>query len=724
MDNFGGGRSLSGEEVISFNVLNITGDLEVNDNPGSALQVLSKNSFNKLVWASSTTHDDAGVGLLYNATTDKIDLNLNGLPLTTTLTQNDFMVFHSNASGLDTKILNSNYIDPTLCDFFRTVVSIGDTATDQATNHMWIQQIDGDGNRTLTKVLIETFVDFVLSKFTTHGTAITFNNTVIIKPTLDAMYFLVEDNSSNVAFQLSSGPFGSARKVNMGNSILDTNILGNELKIGSDNLRLLSHTEFNAVSPDEYFKYLNDDFTLKLGNQYVSTKILSNLDGASAKGKVTFVDVKDSIFKLNHIHEVSGAAASNENLLLINAGSLPYFKIFTEGGDHDLVVIDIHGRVSNFNLEYKPPSLAPDTDLKSRDFFKINHKNDEDTGNYGQIEMLFTLFNLGTQTIDTAGGFKFDNNFKKIQFLNMFNQPGLEYLSTSHILRFDAPIDSDIIPNISSTYDLGSASKEWKVLYCDSVVGANVLSNPLGASFLPDTNLTYDLGSSEKRWNNIHVGQLITTTVNSNLIPDTNDTHVIGEIGKVYTEIHGKTIRASEGATGLGGTLSGTNLSVAKIGVYGSNFTDRIILDSTTGLEKILPETNDVIELGSIAQKFKTVQTVELNSDNTISKNINFNNDAGTTAIKWDGTTELFTGFNSSGEKAFEFDYSNQSFNFYHDHTVGGVTTREKNIEFYTNRNSTQSPIKFTRLPQSPTGLSEGELYVNINYFLKIKDGS
>ena len=115
---------------------------------------------------------------------------------------------------------------------------------------------------------------------------------------------------------------------------------------------------------------------------------------------------------------------------------------------------------------------------------------------------------------------------------------------------------------------------------------------------------------------------------------------------------------------------------------------------------------------------------MELNTDNTISKNINFNNDAGTTAIKWDGTTELFTGFNSSGEKAFEFDYSNQSFNFYHDHTVGSVTTREKNIEFYTNRNSTQSPIKFTRLPQSPTGLSEGELYVNINYFLKIKDGS
>ena len=724
MDNYNSQRSLSGEEIASFSTIDITGDLEVNGNGGSALQVLSKDAFNQLSWASSSTHDDAGTGLIYNVATDKLDLNLNGLNTATTLTQNDYIVFHNNGTGEDNKILNSEYIDNTLCSFFRTVASIGDTAADQANNFMWIQQIDGDGNRTLTKVLIETFVDFVLSKFTTHGTAITFNNTVIIKPTLSSMYFLVEDNSGNVAFQLTSGPFGSARKVNVGNSILDTNILGNELKIGSDNLRLLSHTEFNAVSPDEYFNYLNDDFKLKLGNQYVSVEILSNLDGVSAKGKVTFVNVKDSVFKLNHIHDVSGQATSNEPLLIVNGGSLPYFKIFTEGGDHDLVVIDIHGRVSNFNLEYKPPSLAPDTSLKSRDFFKINHKNDEDNGNYGQIEMLFTLFNLGTQTIDTAGGFKFDNNMKKIQFLNMFNQPGLEYLSTSHILRFDAPIDSDIIPNISSTYDLGSASKEWKVLYCDSVVGANVLSNPLPATFLPDTNLTYDLGSSEKRWNNIHVGQLITTTVNSNLIPDTNDTHVIGEINKVYTEIHGKTIRASEGATGLNGTLSGTNLSVAKIGVYGSNYTDRIILDSTTGLEKILPDTNDVIELGSIAQKLKTVQTVELNTDNTISKNINFNNDAGTTAIKWDGTTQLFTGFNSSGEKAFEFDYSNQSFNFYHDHTVDGVTTREKNIEFYTNRNSTQSPIKFTRLPQSPIGLSEGELYVNINYFLKIKDGS
>ena len=65
MDTYGN-RTLSGENEISFNLINITGDLEVNGNAGSAQQVLSKNAFNKLVWKSSTTHDDAGYGLTYN----------------------------------------------------------------------------------------------------------------------------------------------------------------------------------------------------------------------------------------------------------------------------------------------------------------------------------------------------------------------------------------------------------------------------------------------------------------------------------------------------------------------------------------------------------------------------------------------------------------------------------------------------------------------------------
>ena len=713
MDNNYGPRTLSGDNEITFNLLNITGDIEVNGNAGSAQQVLSKNSFNKLVWSSSTTHDDAGVGLVYNIATDKLDLNLNGLATTTTITQNDFITFHNNASGTDNKILNQNYIDPTLCSFFRTVLTVGDTAADKLNNHLWIQQIDDDGNRTLTKILIENFIDFVLSKFTSHGHAITFGNTVIIKPTLDAMTFTVEDNSGNIAFQYSAGP---TRIVKIGNFINETHMIGNEITLGSDLVRFCSKSEYTAGYEVDYFNYLNSALLLSLGSEYVEVNIVSNLDGQVEKGEVTFLVVKDSIFKLNHIHEVSGHAQSNENLLIVNAGSLPYFKIFTDGGNHDLVVIDIHNRVSNFNLEFTNPIAVGNSNLSSQDFFKINHRNDDDNHHYGQIEMKFSNIDLATGAIDNNGGFKFRNKDKKIQFLKTYdNTVGLEYNGETNLLYINSLIDTSIIPAATSTYSLGSPSNKYLTVYCNSVVGAGLMDNPAQGDFLPDTTLAHNLGSSTFKWNEVHIGTLITDIVNSNLIPNTNDTHSIGSLSKVYTEIFAKTIAATANTAGTGGTLKSENLVIGRIGVNNDLFVnDRIILDTTTGLTKILPETNDIIELGSVDEKFKSIHSKLIDSDTTESKAFNFKNTAGTNCMYWDGSTGTFTGVNSTGAKSFEWDFTNQEFNFYHTISSGPfMGQRQVAVKIRTNTTSNNSPMQFNNLPTGSTGLNSGDLWVD-----------
>lgn len=719
-------NTLTNENVIQVLSLDILQDLEVNGNAGAALQVLSKDATNHLIWQNPSSHDDAGYGLSYDPTRDELDLNLGSLQANFTVAQSDYLVFNSVSESKDVRILNSDYIDNTLTGFATTSTSIGATTQDDANNYMWIQQLAANGSRTLHKVLINTFVTFcnnkalntILSAPLTFANTIQFGNTVLITPTLDAHNFIVEDNVGNVAFAYTAGP---TRKVNIGNFVHDSDIRGNKVVAGTDTFIVTDKLGIGGltnrvISYERFAQPPLGNNKLRFSNDSTTFQVLSNLDGDSNTGSAVLLDIVNSIFKINHLHDGGGGVVSaNSELLLINSGSQPYFKIFTDGGLHDLVVIDVHNRVSNFNLEYKPPSLAPDTSLKSRDFFKINHKNDEDNSNYGQIEMLFTIFNLGTQTIDTGGGFKFDNNMKKIQFLNMFNQPGLEYLATSDLLRFNAPIDESIIPNITGTYDLGSASKEWNVLYCNSVVGANVLSNPLAASFLPTTTGTFDLGATGKIWNNLHIHKLITNFVGGDLIPFNNDDITLGSLSKVYTEIYGKTIAATANVAGLGGTLKSENLVVGRIGVNTDLFvSDRIILDTTTGLTKILPETNDVIELGSVDEKFKSVHSKLIDSDTTEGKAFNFKNTAGTNCMYWDGSTGTFTGVNSTGAKSFEWDFTNQEFNFYHTRSGGPFNgQRQVAVKIRTNTTSNNSPMQFNNLPTGSTGLNSGDVWVD-----------
>ena len=527
------------------------------------------------------------------------------------------------------------------------------------------------------------------------------------------MTFKVEDNSNNIAFEYSAGP---TRIVKMGNFINNTNMIGNEIKIASNSVRFFSESEFGSVSPSEYFNYLHGELLVSLGSEFVSFEVNSNLDGITSKGEVSFLVVSDSIFKLNHIHDVSGQAQSNEPLLIVNAGSLPYFKIFTEGGYHDLVVVDIHGRVSNFNLEFTNPIASGNSNLSSQDFFKINHRNDHDNHHYGQIEMKFSTIDTVSGAIDNNGGFKFRNKDKKIQFLKTYdNTVGLEYNGETNLLYLLALIDDSIIPSITSNYNLGSVSKKWGTIYCDNVIGASLMDNPAQGNFLPDTTLTHNLGSNTFKWNEVHMGTLITDIVNSDLIPNSNDSHSIGSLSKVYTEIFGKTIAATANTSGTGGTLKSENLVVGRIGVNTDlSVSDRIILDTTTGLTKILPETNDIIELGSVDEKFKSIHGKLIDSDTVEGKTFNFKNTAGTNCMYWDGSTGTFTGVNSTGAKSFEWDFTNQEFNFYHTISSGPfMGQRQVAVKIRTNTTSNNSPMQFNNLPTGSTGLNSGDVWVD-----------
>ena len=80
-------------------------------------------------------------------------------------------------------------------------------------------------------------------------------------------------------------------------------------------------------------------------------------------------------------------------------------------------------------------------------------------------------------------------------------------------VSFGADISSSIIPDASSTYDLGSPSKTWDELYVNGVA-TKLLISPSGLTitcsshFVPVNDTQYTLGNTDKSWNVLHVNSI------------------------------------------------------------------------------------------------------------------------------------------------------------------------------------------------------------------------
>ena len=149
-----------------------------------------------------------------------------------------------------------------------------------------------------------------------------------------------------------------------------------------------------------------------------------------------------------------------------------------------------------------------------------------------------------------------------------------------------------IISENDSTYNLGSSSNKWAHIYGDAAtittVNGNVIGNltgNLGASttqaktIVPELNSTYTLGTSSLQWSNIHAdaaaidavtgnvvgnltGNLLKSTTTSKTIePESNSTYSLGSNSKRYNQIYGD----SANITAITGTLTGTATQAANL---------------------------------------------------------------------------------------------------------------------------------------------------------------
>lgn len=122
-------------------------------------------------------------------------------------------------------------------------------------------------------------------------------------------------------------------------------------------------------------------------------------------------------------------------------------------------------------------------------------------------------------------------------------------------------VSSSLVPDSDNTYDLGSSAKEWKDLYIDGTANIDTLDvsgvttmttssfTYISSSLLPLTDDTFDLGSASKEWKDLYLDgvanidtAIIDTAsigrIGSSLIPTAKKIYLLGSSSFEYKEAY------------------------------------------------------------------------------------------------------------------------------------------------------------------------------------------
>ena len=278
-----------------------------------------------------------------------------------------------------------------------------------------------------------------------------------------------------------------------------------------------------------------------------------------------------------------------------------------------------------------------------------------------------------------------------------------------------------IVPDLDSTYDLGTSSLQWSNIHSDAasidtvtgnlignVTGNLIASTTLAKTIVPDLDSTYDLGSSVLQWSNIHAdaasidtvtgnvignltGNLIaTTTLAKTVVPDQNSTYTLGTSSLQWSNIHADAANIDTTTGNLIGNVTGNLIAAISLtktivpdadstynigsstvkyaNIYGDaaaidtvtgnvigNLTGNL-LASTTLSKDIDPDIDSTYDLGSASLKWQRIfadaatigtttgnvignLTGNLLADTTLSKDIDpaidSTYDLGSSSLKW-----------------------------------------------------------------------------------------
>ena len=160
-------------------------------------------------------------------------------------------------------------------------------------------------------------------------------------------------------------------------------------------------------------------------------------------------------------------------------------------------------------------------------------------------------------------------------------------------------VATNLIPDITNTFDIGSTTLQWKDLYIDGNANLDTLTNVSGAaptnynvqvsaSLVPAVNTIWDLGTSTKEWKDLYIdgtafldtigNQTNDVSVSSSLTPNATATYAFGTTAKQWKHIAGvsasfshkigigSTIDPAEALTVVGNISASGHISASSVG--------------------------------------------------------------------------------------------------------------------------------------------------------------
>jgi hypothetical protein len=127
-------------------------------------------------------------------------------------------------------------------------------------------------------------------------------------------------------------------------------------------------------------------------------------------------------------------------------------------------------------------------------------------------------------------------------------------------ITFDAEINSDVLPNANTTYNLGSSSLKWATLYTTNISAATVTTTDFTSSGNLSVSGTSTLSGNTSVGASSSNTLNIVASVNSNIVPSTTNTYSLGSSSYYWNNGYITTINtAGMQITSNSITATGTN---------------------------------------------------------------------------------------------------------------------------------------------------------------------
>lgn len=105
-------------------------------------------------------------------------------------------------------------------------------------------------------------------------------------------------------------------------------------------------------------------------------------------------------------------------------------------------------------------------------------------------------------------------------------------------------VDSSLIPDTDSVYNLGDSTHRWTYLYSQYLSTGDGSALTAEQSIIPTTHATYNLGSSSKAWRTLYASQIdgagSSIETNGNIYPSVDEMDILGGSVNKWSEIHTK----------------------------------------------------------------------------------------------------------------------------------------------------------------------------------------